>query len=346
MITNANRFRTLKKQTTLIIIGIFFILMSASVLLLDILLYAKSPAGEEIEPKTIIIHPGEPFSGLVQRLYKEGIISSRFKFTLYARMNGYAKRIKAGEYSFFPTMSPEQLIDVMISGKVVMHRITIPEGFTAKQVAEVLSKAGLASIFEFMEAIMDSEFASENGIDASSLEGYLFPDTYHFSKMTPTRKIITTMTNRLQSVLKPAWSKEADRLGFSIHQIITLASIIEKETSIDSERPIIASVFHNRLKKRMKLESDPTVIYGIWGFDGNIKKRHLSEPTPYNTYQIHGLPPGPIANPGARSIEAALFPAKTGFLYFVSKNDGTHEFSEDFGTHKLAVKKYQMRKKS
>ncbi|MEW5909319.1 MAG: endolytic transglycosylase MltG [Thermodesulfobacteriota bacterium] len=333
-----------KKPNTILIIALFLMVALSSALFLDILIYGKSPGGEEIEPKTIIFYPKESFSSLVQKLHKEKLISSPLKFKLYARIKGYGKKILAGEYSFFSTMSPDQIMDIMIAGKVVLHRVTIPEGSTIRQIAEILSKADLISQSEFMEAAMDPGVILENCVEASSLEGYLFPDTYQFAKMTPARKIISTISKRFWSVFKAEWKKEAEKMGYSIHQIITLASIIEKESSIEDERAIVSSVFHNRLKKKMRLESDPTVIYGIRGFDGNLTRKHLSESTPYNTYRFSGLPPGPIANPGAGSIEAALFPAKTDFLYFVSKNDGSHLFSEDFARHKLAVSKYQPRK--
>ena len=152
------------------------------------------------------------------------------------------------------------------------------------------------------------------------------------------------MVKRFRSIFTPEFNNQAKKLNLSIHQVVTLASIIEKETGAPFERPIISSVFHNRLRKRMRLESDPTVIYGIKNFDGNITRKHLSEQTPYNTYQIRGLPPGPIANPGLKAIEAALFPEDTNFLYFVSKRDRTHKFSTNIADHNRAVRKYQLRR--
>jgi UPF0755 protein len=179
-------------------------------------------------------------------------------------------------------------------------------------------------------------------IKAETFEGYLFPDTYLFPKDTTSEEIISTMVKRFRSVFKPEWKNRAEALGFSIHQVVTLASIVEKETGVASERPVISSVFHNRLKRKMRLESDPTVIYGIKDFDGNITKKHLAEPTPYNTYVIRGLPPGPIANAGVGAFEAVLFPADTKFLYFVSKKDTTHQFSTNIKDHNRAVRKYQL----
>ena len=181
-------------------------------------------------------------------------------------------------------------------------------------------------------------------IPAQTFEGYLFPDTYYFSQDVTPKQIITSMVNQFRMTFKDEWEIRAHALGFTMHEIITLASIIEKETGVASERPVIASVFHNRLRKKMRLASDPTVIYGIKVFNGNITKKDLNRLTPYNTYMIRGLPPGPIANPGAESIKAALYPAKTNLLYFVAKFDKTHQFSATLADHNRAVRKYQLKR--
>jgi len=183
------------------------------------------------------------------------------------------------------------------------------------------------------------------GLGAETLEGYLFPDTYFFPKDVTVEKIISTMVLRFWSIFSPAWKERAKHYGLTVHQVVTLASIIEKETGAAFERPLISSVFHNRLRKKMRLESDPTVIYGIKNFDGNLTRKHLKTRTPYNTYAIRGLPVGPIANPGRASLEAALFPEKTSFIYFVSKKDTTHHFSTNLKEHNRAVRKYQLGRK-
>jgi UPF0755 protein len=180
------------------------------------------------------------------------------------------------------------------------------------------------------------------GIQAESLEGYLFPDTYYFPRNTPIDRIIQTMLDRFNTVFTPAWADRARGIGLSRHQVVTLASIIEKETGAAGERPLIASVFHNRLARGMRLQSDPTVIYGIEDFDGNLTRAHLETPTPYNTYQVAGLPPGPIASPGRAALEAALFPEETDYLYFVARGDGTHQFSTRLDEHNEAVRRYQL----
>jgi UPF0755 protein len=221
----------------------------------------------------------------------------------------------------------------------------VPEGYTLSQISEVIAQSNLGNRDEFYRSASDPVLTRQMGVDADTFEGYLFPDTYFFSKGVKPRKIIHTMLHRFQSVFTKEWKNRAEKLGFSIHQVVTLASIIEKETGAPFERPLISSVFHNRLKKGMRLESDPTVIYSIDQFDGNITREHLNEPTPYNTYKIRGLPPGPIANPGKKALEAALFPADTPYLYFVSKRDRTHKFSTNIMEHNRAVRKYQLLKR-
>jgi UPF0755 protein len=242
-------------------------------------------------------------------------------------------------------MTPNQVLDVLVDGKTYLHRITIPEGFTLKQIAEVLRTNELGQTDEFIALATDPQYVSSFEINAQSLEGYLFPDTYYFPRSATTKMIIRKMVERFDEQFPAQWHDRAKALGRTVHEIVTLASIIEKETGAAFERPLIASVFHNRLKKKMRLESDPTVIYGIPNFDGNIKRKHLRALTPYNTYRIKGLPPGPIANPGREAIKAALYPDKTDYLFFVSKKDTTHHFSKTIQEHRKAVRKYQLRRR-
>jgi UPF0755 protein len=241
-------------------------------------------------------------------------------------------------------MTPAQILDMLVQGRSILYRLTIPEGYTIKQVAQEIARQGLGTAEEIQKLATDPMVAQSYAIEAQTLEGYLFPDTYYFPKDVEPLKIIAKMVEHFNTQFQPVWEQRAKELNFSVHQIVTLASIIEKETGAPSERPIIASVFHNRLKKKMRLESDPTVIYGIPKFDGNIKRHHLQTRTPYNTYKIKGLPPGPIANPGSASIEAALYPYETNFLFFVAKKDGTHQFSTNIKDHNRAVRKYQLRR--
>jgi UPF0755 protein len=216
---------------------------------------------------------------------------------MVARLKGYDKRLKAGEYALSATMTPIQIMEKLVKGKVKLYKLTVPEGLNIFQIANLVAEAGFAQNSSFIAAATDADLARKNGITAETLEGYLFPETYYFPKKVSIETVISTMVKRFRKVFNSAWKQRANQLGFSIHQIVTLASIIEKETGAPFERPVISSVFHNRLKRKMRLESDPTVIYGLKNFDGNLKRTHLETPTPYNTYKIRGLPAGPIANP-------------------------------------------------
>ncbi|MBF0378661.1 MAG: endolytic transglycosylase MltG [Desulfamplus sp.] len=290
----------------------------------------------------ITIRHGESLSNIAKKLETSAIISNKYLFIILAKYKGDSKKIKAGEYEFSNKDTPENILDMLVRGKVKLHKITIPEGFNIKEIAKVVEKAGFGTSEDFIKSATDKVFISSLGIEAESLEGYLFPETYFFSAEANHKKIISRMVDRFNKVFTPEWKDICKKSGFTIHNIITLASIIEKETANSAERPLISSVFHNRLKRGMRLESDPTVIYAIPNFNGNITKNDLLAPTPYNTYSITGLPAGPIANPGKLSIEAALFPPKSDFLFFVSKNDTTHYFSKNIKEHNLAVRKYQL----
>lgn len=307
--------------------------------------FIHSPAGTTDNQATFIIRAGETFNELAARLKHKGIIASTTRFRLYSRITGSDKRLKAGEYRLSATMTPAQILDMLVQGRSIVYRLTVPEGYTIEQIAREIARQGLGTSEDIQKLATDPLVAQSYAIEAQTLEGYLFPDTYYFPKDVEPRKIIAKMVEHFKAQFQPVWQQRAKELNFSVHQIVTLASIIEKETGAPSERPIIASVFHNRLKKKMRLESDPTVIYGIPNFDGNIKRHHLQTRTPYNTYKIRGLPPGPIANPGSASIEAALYPDQTDFLYFVAKKDGTHHFSTNIKDHNRAVRKYQLRKR-
>lgn len=331
----------------ILISAVIFILLSITgiaVFYLNLQHYATQPAGPAPEKVLITIPSGQSLKTTTEALFKYRIITSPFKFNMFARLKGYDKQLKAGEYALSATMSPMQIMEKLVKGEVELYKITIPEGFNIYQIADLMAKAGLVQYSSFITAATDAELAHKNGINAETFEGYLFPETYYFPKKVSVDTILSTMVNRFWRVFNSQWRARADQLGFSIHQIVTLASIIEKETGVKSERPLISSVFHNRLKKKMRLESDPTVIYGLKSFDGNLKRSHLERPTPYNTYKISGLPVGPIANPGAESLEAALYPAETKFIYFVSKKNKTHQFSTNLKDHNQAVLKYQLQR--
>jgi UPF0755 protein len=334
----------LKKLRTIISVILFLVFSSFICFFLDLSHFAKKPAETSSAKKVVIIPSGQGFNATIEQLWEKGIINNRLKFKLLARLKGYDKSIQSGEYLLSPSMPPATILEFLVHGKVNLHKITVVEGFNLKQISDVVAKAGFASRTDFYAAATDSSFVSEKGIDAETFEGYLFPETYYFPKVITPEKMISTMVDRFRSVFNAKWKKRAADLGFSVHQIVTLASIIEKETGAAFERPIISSVFHNRLKKGMRLEADPTVIYGLKNFNGNLTRKHLTTWSPYNTYKIKGLPIGPIACPGASAIEAALYPDDTDFIFFVSKKDTTHQFSTNLKDHNKAIKKYQLRR--
>ena len=307
--------------------------------------FVSSPAGETDKAVTLDIPANVSFNAVARQLQEAGVIADTFRFKLLSRLMGADKQLKAGEYQLSPAMTPPEVLHALVQGDVVLHRLTIPEGFTIHEIAAELQRTGLGDADAFTAQAFDPQVVKDLGFQADTLEGYLFPDTYFFPKGVTVKTIITRMVRQFQAQFSEQWRRRAEELGLSVHQVVTLASIIEKETGDSAERPMISSVFHNRLKKRMRLESDPTVIYGVDDFDGNITRRHLSAETRYNTYVIRGLPPGPIANPGRLSIEAALYPADTEYIFFVSKKDGTHYFSKTIDEHNQAIRKYQLRRR-
>ncbi len=271
----------------------------------------------------------------------EQLIRSRWAFLWLGKTRDIDRKIRPGEYELDASLSSQEILAKLLSGRVVLHPVTIPEGYNLAQIADVLSTQQVTDAKEFTKLVRDRAFIATLGIEADSLEGYLFPETYSFPRGTKAREVIKAMVDGLHRVWSAEMQEQAARMKLSLHQVLTLASVIEKETGSKEERELIAAVFHNRLRKKIPLQSDPTVIYGLPAFDGNIHKRDLSILSPYNTYRVQGLPPGPIASPGAHSLRAALFPAQASYLYFVSRNDGTHQFSSTLTEHNQAVEKYQ-----
>ncbi|WHZ22089.1 MAG: Murein endolytic transglycosylase MltG [Nitrospira sp.] len=272
---------------------------------------------------------------------REHLIRSRSAFLMLGKTRDIDRKIQPGEYELDAGMAPKEILVKLLAGRVVLHPVTIPEGYTMAQIAEVLAAENITDVKEFTKLVRDRTFIATLGVEADSLEGYLFPETYSFARGTKAKDVIKTMVDGLYHVWGTDLQEQAARLKLSLHQVLTLASVIEKETGVKDERELIAAVFHNRLRKKIPLQSDPTVIYGLPAFDGNIHKRDLASLSPYNTYRVQGLPPGPIASPGVHSLRAALFPAQASYLYFVSRNDGTHHFSSTLAEHNEAVEKYQ-----
>ena len=336
--------------------------------------YAHHPAipadGKEI---IVSIPVGSDFSTIQSLLLENGIDLHRFKFQLLARLLGTSRRLKAGEYRFIPAQTPLGILQQMVQGETLLWPLTIPEGSTIRQIATSLELAGWGPADHFLALTKDADFIRGLGLEVKTLEGYLFPDTYHLQRGQDEASILRMMVSRLQKILSELYGLEGDpdtpfgqfpdveRLGVRLkpHQVLTLASIVEKETGQPEERILVSAVFLNRLRENIRLQADPTVIYGIADFSGNLTRKDLLTTTPYNTYRNRGLPPGPIGNPGRATLEAIILPPERlqakfpkldwqsmpKFLYFVSCNNGKHLFSKNLTEHNRAVARYQPKKR-
>lgn len=293
--------------------------------------------------KSVDVPEGATFRQVAALLRRERLLRSQWGFLLLGKLTLSERRIPAGEYVLRSDMPPKEILAELRSGRVVLHQVTIPEGYTAVQIAELLAQKGIGDEAEFLKLVHDRNFIRSLDVEDASLEGYLFPSTYRFARRARTPDVIATMVAGLRQVFTPELRARAKEVNMSLHDVLTLASVIEKETGVESERELISAVFHNRLRRNIPLQSDPTIIYALRDFDGNLKKKDLALNSPYNTYRFPGLPPGPIASPGAGAIRAALYPVHTTFLYFVSRNDGTHHFSSTLTEHNRAVEQYQRR---
>lgn len=326
---------------------LFFLLVLAALLLSAgarfgyFLLTPVTPAGTP----SLTVTEGMPFTEVASRLKEKGVIASTFDFKLLARLRGKSRRIQAGDYDFGEPATPGRILDRLIAGDVRRYKFTVPEGFTLQEIAERLQATELIDVPKFLQLTRNPQFIHSLGIEAPSLEGYLFPETYMVVKGMAPERLLRAMVEQFDSHLSPELMADAQKSDLSTAQLVTLASIIQKEAGNAAEMPLISAVFHNRMKKGMLLQSDPTVIYGIKDFDGNLTRKDLTTPTPYNTYRRPGLPPGPIASPGAEALEAAANPADVDYLYFVSRGDGTHAFSRTLREHNRAVERYQLRRK-
>lgn len=309
-------------------------------------LFIPAPPASQKEI-SVLIPPDLFFPAIEQKLIATGVVPQDVRFLLAAHLMGVANSLKAGEYIFTGQPNPHQVLRKLSKGSMVQRPITIQEGANLKQIASLLGDGGWLNPTHFLELCHDREFIATLGLNVATLEGYLFPDTYLFERGGHDgATIIRTMVAQMRKVLAETGATSGQtQAQLNVHEILTLASIVEKETGQTLERPMIARVFLNRLRKGMKLQTDPTVIYGIKDFDGNLTRRHLKERTPYNTYVIKGLPPGPIGSPGRAAIEAVMQPARGSYYYFVSKNDGAHYFSKSLAEHNRAVYKYQKRRR-
>jgi len=305
--------------------------------------YVSSPGPPAVAPRTVEIPAGSGLRAIAGAIEAGGIVSSARLFIIYAVLSRAGGRLRAGEYEFAPGATPRDVLAKLERGEVKRHLVTLPEGWTVAQMADAIGRAGIAPADRLLALAREPAFTRSLGVPGRTLEGYCFPDTYAFAKGTPAAKVWRTLVERLRGVLAderrraPAGSDP----GLDDPGVVTLASIVEKETGRAGERPLIAAVFLNRLRQGIPLASDPTVIYGMERFDGNLRREDIETPTPYNTYLRPGLPPGPIANPGRDALRAVLAAPAVDYLYFVSRNDGSHQFSRTLEEHNRAVREFQ-----
>ncbi len=307
--------------------------------------YLHNPASYMHQEIIFEIQKGESFKEITNNLFEKGLLGHKNAFYFFARATGQTARVKAGEYLLATDMNALEILNIITSGKSFERTVTLSEGLNIFEIAEIFQQKGICSKEEFLKLVRDpkiiEKYLSEKQI---SLEGYLFPETYAFTRFTSAEQLIEMMIKKFKDV----WSELKLPLpnGWTRHKVITLASIVEKETGAPEERPLISSVFHNRMAKGMLLQTDPTILYGMAEEQGklvlNIRKADILRPTKYNTYVIKGLPPGPIANPGREAILASVKPEQSKYLFFVSMNEGRHAFSETYKEHQEAVRKYQI----
>ncbi len=321
------------------------VLFSLTVAFSFALFCVTAPSPQKTGEIAIEIPQGSSLNKISALLEEAGAIRGRLRFKVLAKLMKMERNLKFGEYRFMLPMTPIALLQKIASGDVIAYLITFPEGVTIFDVAQNIERAGLMPGAAVLQRAADAQFAASLGIAGESLEGYLFPETYKFNRGTSPEDILRRMVDRFNKVFNQDTEKQAAALGLSKKDVITLASLVEKETGCAEEKPVVAAVFLNRLRKGMRLDCDPTVIYGLKlensAFNERLNKNHLKKESPYNTYLNVGLPPGPICSPGLDSIQAVLHPAKVSYLFFVSKNDGTHQFSETLAQHNRAVNVYQ-----
>jgi UPF0755 protein len=287
---------------------------------------------------------GSNTTEIADLLVNSGILRRRLPFMIYLRYARIGPRIQAGEYRFFKAATPKQVAQRLVRGDVYFRSITVPEGLTAHEVIELLAKNGLGNPAELQQALQNTDWILDLDPNAKNLEGYLFPETYRFSRKADSETIVKTMVREFRMRIAKILALHPPGPGWDVPRIVTLASMIEKEVKMPEEGPLVASVLVNRLQKRMPLACDATIIYAMklaGTYSGHLSKADLGMRSPYNSYLHLDLPPGPISNPGAGSLRAALSPAQTDYLYYVSRNDGTHQFSKDLNSHLHAVDRFQ-----
>jgi UPF0755 protein len=302
------------------------------------------PGPPRLSPVTVVVEEGERFAEIAADLRRQGVLEYPLPLVVWARLSGQDRNVHWGEYLITTPLSPLELLARVTGPPDPLHAVTVPEGLTVREVVRLFVEAGFGAEESFTCLLEDARFLGAEELPVTGAEGYLFPDTYAFPLAMPQERILRTLLQRFRDVTGPEFVRGAARVGLTVHQAVTLASLIEEETGEPEERRLVAAVFLNRLRRGMPLQSDPTVLYGR--IDGNrrLTRADLRRATPYNTYTIAGLPPAPIANPGRAALEAAVDPASVDYLYFVSRGDGTHEFTATLTAHNAAVDRYIRRR--
>ncbi|HKZ16808.1 MAG TPA: endolytic transglycosylase MltG [Geobacteraceae bacterium] len=303
-------------------------------------IFVKFSAGSGENRVILDVKEGFTLTKIALELEKLRVISSEELFVVYAKFQGSEGNIKAGPYLFDDGMTPPVILRKLLAGDVYVRRFAVPEGYSMYQIAELLERRGIVGREKFLEQCTDPSLLAELGINASSVEGYLYPCTYDINPATTAEALVREMVFQFRKHYLRNFEAKVKALGMSSREVLTLASMVEKEAVESCERPMIASVFLNRLRRNMPLQSDPTAVYKVRAFAGRVSKKDIMLDSPYNTYRIKGLPPGPIGNPGPDAIEAVLNPARTNYLYFVAKMDGTHCFSVTLDEHNRAVERF------
>jgi len=301
--------------------------------------------GYNVPEEFVDIKPGATVGEIGQGLVNGGVVSDRWEFRAALWWTGTSRALKAGEYRFDHPMTAIEVVTKIAHGDVYVRKITFPEGLNALEMGKAYEAHGFGPASDFAAAARDVSLVADLDPEATDLEGYLYPETYSLPRTGSAARLVRMMVDRFKAVLTPEMRQRAADQGLSIRQLVTLASIVEKETGKADERPIVAAVYRNRIKIGMPMQADPTIVYALeqdGRYDGNIHHEDLTLDSPYNTYRHPGLPPGPIASPGRASLEAVLAPADVPYLYFVSRNDGTHVFSTTLAEHNRNVQQFQI----
>ena len=326
---------------------VFLIATGTLVIIVHFYIALFVPPSKEKVWKEVQVTEGMSFKAIAGALQKEGIIRYRGYFEIIGRLEGISRRVRVGYYGLNTNMSLWEVVDNLRKGKIIEYEVVIPEGYNLYQIGWTLSGTPLiAEPHEFIDLVKNKEYVHSLGIEADTLEGYLFPDTYYLPKGIKLEDIPKKMLLRYKAVFTDSYRSRAQEMGFTEHQILTLASIVEKEAKVPSERKLISAVYLNRLKQGMRLQADPTAVYGTKAWITKVTKEDLKRRSPYNTYLHKGLPPGPIANPGEGAILAALYPENVDYIFFVAQGDGSHFFSKDFDTHAKAIGRYRANKRN